>query len=104
MDFTDLVLSGTHRRYGVVLMKGPDIKKGHLLQDAQIIDLAPTILALLDIPIPADMDGNVLLDALISDDFQVHYGDNDLTGRNESGFSDAEAQNISRRLRQLGYL
>jgi predicted AlkP superfamily phosphohydrolase/phosphomutase len=52
--------SGTHRDDGIFLACGPGIRAGETVQKARIIDLAPTILNLLDVPVPADMDGRVL--------------------------------------------
>ncbi len=56
--------SGDHSLYGVLMIKGPDIKKGLSLETARIIDLFPTILHLMGCKIPSDIDGKVLLDAL----------------------------------------
>jgi predicted AlkP superfamily phosphohydrolase/phosphomutase len=52
--------SGTHRDDGIFLAQGPAVREGAAVEGARIIDLAPTILALLDVPIPDDMDGRVL--------------------------------------------
>jgi predicted AlkP superfamily phosphohydrolase/phosphomutase len=52
--------SGTHRDDGIFLAHGPTLRSGLMLEGARIIDLAPTILALLDVPVPGDMDGRVL--------------------------------------------
>jgi predicted AlkP superfamily phosphohydrolase/phosphomutase len=52
--------SGTHRDDGIFLAQGPNIRAGLTFEGARIIDLAPTILALLDVPAPDDMDGRVL--------------------------------------------
>jgi predicted AlkP superfamily phosphohydrolase/phosphomutase len=54
--------SGTHRPEGIVIARGPEIRKGHRLRQADIIDIAPTLLHILEIPIPRDMDGKVLQD------------------------------------------
>jgi predicted AlkP superfamily phosphohydrolase/phosphomutase len=54
---------GGHRMDGLLLMQGPGVRAGHKLATACIIDLAPTILAMVDVPIPTDMDGQVLSDA-----------------------------------------
>jgi len=54
--------------HGIVILKGPDIKKDHRLQKAHIFDIAPTILYLFGLPAGKDMDGRVLLDA-----FQDRY-------------------------------
>jgi predicted AlkP superfamily phosphohydrolase/phosphomutase len=52
--------SGTHRDDGIFLAAGPTVRAGEPVEGTQIIDLAPTILALLDVPVPEDMDGRVL--------------------------------------------
>jgi predicted AlkP superfamily phosphohydrolase/phosphomutase len=43
-------------------MNGVGIKQAHETHGARIIDLAPTILYLLGIPVPYDMDGSVIND------------------------------------------
>jgi len=54
-------LSGVHKREGLLLMMGPGIGKGVTLEkEAQMVDLAPTILSILGIPVPSDMDGKVV--------------------------------------------
>jgi predicted AlkP superfamily phosphohydrolase/phosphomutase len=50
----------THELKGIFLAYGHDIKKGAEIQNAKIYDLAPTILHLMDVSIPKDMDGKVL--------------------------------------------
>lgn len=45
---------------GLVGLLGPQIKPATSLHQAHIIDLAPTILYLLDCPISLEMDGQVL--------------------------------------------
>jgi len=54
--------TGTHRLEGMMIVKGPHIKKGYWFGRADIIDVAPTLLHILEIPIPQDMDGKVLKD------------------------------------------
>ncbi|OYT27601.1 MAG: hypothetical protein B6U97_01025 [Candidatus Altiarchaeales archaeon ex4484_96] len=51
---------GIHRLYGIFMAYGPQIKKGFSFDNAKLIDLAPTILHLLDMPLSPDMDGKVL--------------------------------------------
>ncbi|MEM2529289.1 MAG: alkaline phosphatase family protein [Nitrososphaerota archaeon] len=52
--------SGWHREEGFLIIKGAGIKKGVKIEKVSIRDLAPTILYLLGVPIPSDMDGRVL--------------------------------------------
>jgi predicted AlkP superfamily phosphohydrolase/phosphomutase/tetratricopeptide (TPR) repeat protein len=52
-----------HRQYGIFVMAGPGIKRDERLYGASLIDVAPTILTLFDLPVGADMDGRPLLEA-----------------------------------------
>jgi predicted AlkP superfamily phosphohydrolase/phosphomutase len=57
-------VSAAHRPNGILLMKGPYIKRGLELRNAKIMDVAPTLLQILGLPIPMEMDGKVLVDIL----------------------------------------
>jgi predicted AlkP superfamily phosphohydrolase/phosphomutase len=50
----------SHRDHGILAAAGPSIRGGQAVEGARIIDLAPTILSLLDVHVPEDMDGRVL--------------------------------------------
>lgn len=52
--------SGTHKREGVFIATGPHVKNSNNQIQAGIYDIAPTILKLFDLPIPKDIDGQVL--------------------------------------------
>src|SRR5947208_7465927 len=52
-----------HRQYGIFVMAGPGIKRDERIYGASLIDVAPTVLTLFDIPIGEDMDGRPLLEA-----------------------------------------
>ena len=54
---------GCHRPFGIVCLKGPGIKKDDRLYGASILDVTPTILTLLGLPIGSDMDGRPWLEA-----------------------------------------
>lgn len=49
-----------HSPYGIIVAKGPGIKKDELVFGASVIDMTPTILKLFDLPIANDMEGRVL--------------------------------------------
>jgi predicted AlkP superfamily phosphohydrolase/phosphomutase len=58
----DWSLPATHYFEGVVAIDAPDLRPGgHLAADLR--DMAPTTLALLDLPVPEDMEGRVLHEA-----------------------------------------
>jgi predicted AlkP superfamily phosphohydrolase/phosphomutase len=49
-----------HTGEGFMVAAGPQIRRGAELRGATIVDLAPTLLYLLGLPIPDEMDGRVL--------------------------------------------
>lgn len=49
-----------HRLHGVFVACGPGIKQDALVHGSSLLDIAPTILAMLGVPVPADFDGEVL--------------------------------------------
>ncbi len=59
----DFPISGGHHTRGIVIAKGPGVAPGTRFDDASLLDVAPTVLWLLGLPIGEDMDGKVLLQA-----------------------------------------
>ncbi|MBN8644591.1 MAG: alkaline phosphatase family protein [Planctomycetes bacterium] len=53
-----------HRELGILVMAGPGIARAATLHGPTLLDIAPTILTLLGLPIGADMDGRPLIEAL----------------------------------------
>ena len=51
-----------HRQFGILVVNGPTIKKDNRIYGASLLDICPTILHLLGLPVGKDMDGKVLLD------------------------------------------
>jgi predicted AlkP superfamily phosphohydrolase/phosphomutase len=49
-----------HDIFGILLINGPKIKQNYEIKGACVVDIAPTILHILDKSIPKDMDGRVL--------------------------------------------
>jgi predicted AlkP superfamily phosphohydrolase/phosphomutase len=101
--------SGGHRMDGIFMMTGPGTRKGGSVKDANIIDLAPTILAALGIPIPNDFDGKVLDSAFENaffDNRPIKYIEAEeyskIDGRGE--LTDEEEEQIREMLRGLGYM
>jgi predicted AlkP superfamily phosphohydrolase/phosphomutase/tetratricopeptide (TPR) repeat protein len=54
-----------HRDFGILAMRGPGIKQDELLHGASVLDVAPTILKLYELPVGGDMDGKVLARAFV---------------------------------------
>lgn len=101
--------TGTHRMNGILFLRGPGIRPGHVIQDAALIDVAPTILALMSVPIPRDMDGKVLTEPMteaLHSQLATRYSDVDEPSENKPSapsLSEVEVQAIRERLEALGY-
>ena len=100
--------SGCHRMNGVFIAYGPHIRAGTQVENARIVDLAPTTLHLMDCPIPDDMDGHVLADALETSFFYTRPPEIESTDLRSKRVvyipSDDEEAELEARLKGLGYL
>jgi len=102
-------MSGGHTMRGIFLAWGPHIKPGHTVEGACIVDVAPSILYLLDVPVPTDMDG-VVLKEIFEDAFRhsraIEFEEKGsrLGQEGEYVFSDDEREAVEERLRNLGYI
>jgi tetratricopeptide (TPR) repeat protein len=52
-----------HRKYGILVLAGGPFRARHELEEASVLDLTPTILALFGLPVAEDMDGRPIVDA-----------------------------------------
>ena len=52
-----------HRPLGIFAMRGPGIKRDERIYGANLLDIAPTVLALFGLPAGRDMDGRLLVEA-----------------------------------------
>jgi predicted AlkP superfamily phosphohydrolase/phosphomutase len=100
--------SGMHRDDGMLIMSGPGIRPGGRIEGASIIDMAPTILHLMGLPVPTDMDGRVLEGALSAEymaAYPVQIAEPKLAEDvSEMGYTEEGEKEIMERLQGLGYL
>jgi len=104
--------SGCHRLHGILLACGPAVRQGIKLDGARIIDLAPTILYCMGLPVPGDMDGRVLMEmfepafvrATPLQQAEAEAGEPTAHRRPEHELLPEEQAEIEARLRSLGYL
>lgn len=96
--------TGTHRPEGILILSGDGVRTGTLPQPVDIIDLAPTILAVLGLSVPSDMEGCMLRSAFL-DPPPVEMGPP--TGQRDNDandLTDAEEAEVTKRLQSLGYM
>ncbi len=95
---------GSHDEKGIFLAKGPGIAKGKLIEGAHLIDVTPTILHAMELPVPSDMDGSVLQD-IFESSREAESVDLSLERQSaESYLSEDEEQLIKDKLKGWGYM
>jgi tetratricopeptide (TPR) repeat protein len=52
-----------HRPFGIICIKGPHVQQDERIYGATLLDVTPTILTFFGLPVGADMDGRVLVQA-----------------------------------------
>jgi arylsulfatase A-like enzyme len=102
--------NGTHTPDGFLIAKGPGIPAGQRTE-ASLLDIAPTALHLMGIPIPEESDGEVLLRIYaenaeprrrpVERDQVGPYGP---TGDPGTVYTEEELRQVEKQLRDLGYL
>ena len=100
-----------HRPQGIFLLSGPGIVADQMIEGATLLDIAPTILTLLGLPVGEDMEGKVLVNAFTAPPTisrvpsweEISGADGRLTSAD--GEEDpAAAQGALRQLVDLGYI
>mgnify|MGYP006280051837 CR=1 FL=1 len=99
-----------HRPIGIFVAAGPGIRADAILPGASILDVAPTVLSLFDLPIGRDMDGQPLAgiyehppEPRFIDSWDDVAGDAALLDRSAEAGSEAAAA-VVRQLADLGYI
>jgi len=99
--------SGCHRPEGVFMAIGPDISAGVKIQGSEILDITPTVLYLMGVPIPSYIDGKVLtpaIDPSFLKEHSIRYEKQEREEESKEIYSKEEIIEIEDRLRALGYL
>jgi predicted AlkP superfamily phosphohydrolase/phosphomutase len=104
--------TGTHRRGGILILRGPGVQPGVELHGAKITDVVPTLLYLLDLPLPDDLDGTILTPALDEElvrdrlprSCAGEVGESPEADQESAIYGGDEAELMEQRLRDLGYV
>ncbi len=99
-----------HAREGVLMLRGPGVRRGQEMADHHLRDIAPTLLHLCGQPVPGYMDGSVVEDAfevgwqsehpVVKTGGEAFVPSEETLGR----MSPEEEELLKERLRGLGYL
>jgi arylsulfatase A-like enzyme len=108
--------SGSHRDHGILILSGQGIVQGAPIREPGMLDLTPTALHIVGVPVPDLVDGRVLSEAL-DPRATVRAAKAASIGvagpaapaaedesRAATRYSDEENEKIEDRLRDLGYI
>lgn len=109
-SFASSILSSNkgliHTENGIFIANGPVFGKGLDIEEIDIVDIAPMILHILDIPIPTDIDGKVLRSVFDKEsqlvEKKIEYQKPRI--REYSPITEREGEEIKERLKALGYI
>jgi predicted AlkP superfamily phosphohydrolase/phosphomutase len=103
--------TGTHRPHGIFMAAGPGIRRGASLPPLSILDVAPTVLYTLGLPVPEDLEGCVPQEIFEPSHISAHPILRGASTRLQPGAepsamtmdADLEAE-VVKQLKALGYL
>lgn len=97
-----------HDTEGILIVKGPGVRRLAHIERAELIDLCPTILHCLDIPIPRAVDGKVLKDIFVPNSIlyqkEVKYCEERKADDKDLTCVERDEEAVYDRLQGLGYL
>jgi len=101
--------SGHHRLEGILALYGRGIARGSVIEGATLLDILPTVFALLDEPISKELTGKVLAGAFelpSTERLHLTYVDAypPLPERGSAAAGEAVDANVLERLKSLGYI
>jgi predicted AlkP superfamily phosphohydrolase/phosphomutase len=103
-------VSGTHHHEGICILWGKQVKAGAELRGASILDVTPTALMLMGLPVARDMDGRALEEA-VNDRFLQAYPvgyretyEDRVKPAQEGSAEVAMPEELVKKLKTLGYL
>ena len=103
-------IAAWHRLTGILAMRGAGLRADELIHGANLLDITPTILALFGLPVGADMDGRVLVEAF-SEAPQIErieswdkIGDDVPENKRTSARSPNEEKELIRQFVEIGYI
>jgi arylsulfatase A-like enzyme len=109
VELNEASTPGVHHLDGIAVFYGPGVEPGGYVADGSVLDVTPTVLALLGMPVGRDMDGRVLRNAITTEFLKenpITYIDTYDTGLELEETTDEEpvSKELLSRLRALGYI
>jgi predicted AlkP superfamily phosphohydrolase/phosphomutase len=104
---TSNVFTGIHSQDGIFIICGPNINKRLIINSVNIIDIAPTILYDMGLPIPEDIDGKIIEEVFV-DSYKANsprYASiNKEIEKKEESLTKEDEESMKQALKGLGYI
>jgi len=96
---------GNNAKKGLFIFVGPEVRNGAQIEGVKIVDLAPTLLHIFNVPVPEDMDGRVLKE-IFTENSSLAQREVTLQKSIEAGWGNESEtdREVKERLEALGYL
>lgn len=106
VELTD-VFTGIHSQDGIFIFCGPNVEKGIEIDPVNIVDISPTILYDLNVPVPDDLDGRVIENAFL-DTYKTkpprYIAVEKRHKKTREDLSEEDEESVKKALKGLGYL
>jgi predicted AlkP superfamily phosphohydrolase/phosphomutase len=103
--------NGTHRPVGIFILGGPGVKSGQSPEPFSILDVAPTLLYCLGMPIPQEFEGRLPVEAWEESYLETHRPETSektaefvASESAESPYSEEDKKALYAQLQALGYM
>lgn len=98
----------SHRMNGLIIINDERMSPGHRIHQAEIVDVAPTVLHLMGLPVPSTMDGKIIEEGFSPDWLRAHppriVHDDDAPVDESHAFTNTEEASMLEMLKGLGYV
>jgi len=101
-------ISAQHRMEGIFLAKGPGIRQGAEVEGLRVIDVAPSLMYMMGLPIPRGLDGKLPESVFLAEELKArppaYFDLEDVIKGADGERKSMEDDSVKQRLKGLGYI
>ena len=97
-----------HRMEGIFMAKGPGIRQGAEVKGLRVIDIAPSLMYMMGLPIPRGLDGKLPDSVFLAEELEArppaYFDLDDVIEGADGERKSMEDESVKQRLKGLGYI
>jgi len=97
------IKSGSHRKNGFLILYGNSFEQKEKIEEAEIVDICPTILYLLGLPVGLTMDGKPLI-GYVKEPEKIKFEDYGSIRKIDLNSQNIDEEQVKEKLKNLGYM